>query len=119
MSYPDIIVSGAGTNLANGIYVYEYMEYGKPKYDKIGAYGDGKLCWESWDNRWVIRNYEYGYFYYSTDDVPTPDLCTTWQVGGSGSPPVPTVTSAAPPPSAAKPTKPIRQLSGSIGQLGC
>ena len=82
-AYPDIIVSGAGTSGANGTWAYAGLHGGKPYYTK----GEDVIVWLG--SFWAINGY-----YYSLDDVATPDLVTTWTVYTSGIAPVPTVTVA-------------------------
>jgi len=85
----DMIVSGAGSSDSNGTYVESGESSGKPEY----SMGDQRIRWSG--TQWEIRYYKYFMIdYYSTDDVATPDLCTTWQVGGHGLSPVPTVTAS-------------------------
>ncbi len=96
MSYPDIIVSGAGSSEVNGTYVYDSMYLGKPKY----KFGDTVLCWEgegvldfpAWQF-YDLNDPFWTFSYFSYDDFATPDLCTTWEQRWGDSP-VPTVTAA-------------------------
>jgi len=82
----NIIVSGAGSSEVNGIYVESGTINDKPSY----VYGDYGIFWSG--GVWQIIYYGgFPTFYYSSDDVATPDLCTTWEVN-EGEPPVPTVT---------------------------
>lgn len=82
-----MVVSGAGTSAANGTWTYAGELYGKPYY----ALGENMLFWYGAGGYWVLAS-----SYYSTDDVATPDLVTTWTVS-AGSLPLPTVTSATVP----------------------
>ena len=82
-----VTVSGAGTSEANGTYIYAGELYGKPYY----ALGENMLFWYGAGGYWVLAS-----SYYSTDDVATPDLVTTWNVVNDGIAPVPTVTSTNP-----------------------
>ena len=81
----NMIVSGAGSSEVNGTYV-EFETYkNKPYYSK----DDFELKWEG---LWVFTDFMEGDdYYYSFDDVDTPDLCTTWSKA-AGALPVPTVT---------------------------
>ena len=82
----NIIVSGAGSSEVNGTYVESGTIEGRPKY----VYDNYVLLWA--DGAWIIGTSDYvTAYYYSNDDVATPDLCTTWEVE-DGEPPVPTVT---------------------------
>lgn len=82
----DIIVSGAGNAAVNGAYDYQGVLYGKAWYYKADA--DMVFMWEPAANYWTVNN-----IYISYDDVATPDLCTTWELGlFGGVEPLPTVT---------------------------
>ena len=82
----NMIVSGAGTSAVNGTYVESGTFEGRPKY----VYDNYIILWDS--SAWVIGTSDYvTAYYYSNEDVATPDLCTTWKVA-DGEPPVPTVT---------------------------
>ena len=84
----NIIVSGAGTSAVNGTYTESGTYEGRPKY----VYDNYVLMWNGLEIAWVILHSDgYPTYYYSSDDVATPDLCTTWEAN-SGEPPVPTVT---------------------------
>ena len=87
----NIIVSGAGTTAVNGTYAVIGEEGGKPVYAN-NANSDIAIGWDGGEKKWLIMNLStYVIYYYSSDDVATPDLCTTWEVI-DGEPPVPTVT---------------------------
>ena len=80
-----ICVSGAGTSETNGTYTYSTQENGKNRYDKGPYY----IWWYPPTLSWIISgptNY-----YYSTDNVATPDLVTNWYLS-NGIAPLPTVT---------------------------
>lgn len=89
----DMIVAGAGNSAVNGTYVETGTYNDKPHYIKnstygivwTGAvwtiYGDGDIGWREYESEPNV-------------DFATPDLVTTWYVGGAGTPPVPTVTAA-------------------------
>lgn len=79
----NIIVSGAGTPSCDGIYEVSGTLNGKTKYTKSD---DGKTI--SWSGtQWGIN----GVFYFSTQNVATPDLVSVW-LTGAGEDPAPTVT---------------------------
>ena len=85
----NIIVSGAGSSEVNGTYVDTgELSGNRPVYENNANSDiqlDGLMIW-------VIVNVSTGFVYYfSNDNVATPDLCTTWKVY-DGEPPVPTVT---------------------------
>jgi len=85
----NIIVSGAGSSEVNGTYVDTgELSGNRPVYENNANSDiqlDGLMIW-------VIVNVSTGFVYYfSNDNVATPDLCTTWEVY-DGEPPVPTVT---------------------------
>ena len=85
----NIIVSGAGSSEVNGTYAVVDEGGGKPDYAN-NANSDIEIGWNS--GAWFIVNSSTQViYYYSFDDVATPDLCTTWEVY-EGEPPVPTVT---------------------------
>jgi len=89
MSYDPIRVSGAGTSVVNGLYEYFEIVNSKPQY-KLSTYI--YIVWA--DSKWnIVDEAGVGTAYLSSDDVATPDLCTTWSVE-DGSTPVPTVTLA-------------------------
>lgn len=92
-TYPDILVEGAGTAEFNGIYKFGEMYDGRPRYylDAETPYDDINLRWHT--NQWILGYANNTPFYHSTEDVPTPDLVTTWQSIYGGLP-VPTVTIA-------------------------
>ena len=85
----NIIVSGAGSSEVNGTYVDTgQLSEGRPVYAN-NANSDIVI---EWDDAWFIWNVStFVIYYFSDDDVATPDLCTTWEVA-DGEPPVPTVT---------------------------
>lgn len=86
----DMIVSGAGSTQLNGTYVFGFEVNGKPAYFMSGGELGQVIVWVI--THWAIQDDE-GQYYYSSDDVATPDLCITWVVDYSGILPVPTVTS--------------------------
>jgi len=89
----NIIVSGAGSTEVNGTYVESGEEGGKQLYAN-NANSDIVIGWDS-SGVWAIGTSDYvTAYYYSSDDVATPDLCTTWEVY-EGEPPVPTVTAVS------------------------
>jgi len=73
----NIIVSGAGTFEVNGTYIETGTYDGKPMYEKDGD-PEWEIKWE-WD-RWCILRWEWDRYYYSDDDVSTPDLATNWEI---------------------------------------
>jgi hypothetical protein len=91
----DIIVSGAGRGHANGRYLQAGISNGKPYYEKTGNQ-DPLILWveDAWRIYDSIDNEDTWYF--STEDVATPDLVTTWTVL-EGQAPAPTVTAQTEP----------------------
>jgi len=85
----DIIVSGAGNAAANGTYIF-YGYFDNKPYYKCNETGSW-LIWGFNDSSWEINNDFIDTLYCSYDDVATPDLCTTWELGVSGVLPLPTV----------------------------
>ena len=90
----NIIVSGAGSTEVNGTYAVVDEAGEKPGYAN-NANSDIGIGWDSGmgcSGAWIIVKIStYVMYYFSEDDVATPDLCTTWEVG-AGEPPAPTVT---------------------------
>ncbi len=88
----NIVVSGAGTVAVNGTYILDGTYNGKSKYvkddnpDMILRWSCDWAC-DGWN---IIDVMMFNTYYYSEDDVATPDLATTWQ-RGFGSNPVPTI----------------------------
>jgi len=80
----NIVVAGAGTAAVNGVYVPVGDVNGKPAYQK----GEYPLRW--YGTQWALYSNNIGY--YSTEDVATPDLVTTWVKGAAVLNPVPTVS---------------------------
>ena len=71
----DMIVSGAGSSEVNGTYAVVDEGGEKPAYAN-NANSDIGIGWDS--GAWLIMNLStYVIYYYSYDDVATPDLCTT------------------------------------------
>lgn len=88
---PDIIVSGAGDSSVNGTFTFRGTLGGKNYYNLTGepdSTSSFAIYWNSGEASWFISN-DAGDLYFSTDDVATPDLVTTWV--DFGVPPVPTV----------------------------
>jgi hypothetical protein len=88
----NIIVSGAGTVEANGVYTVDGEQNGKTKYVK----GSAILFWNS---AWFLDiPDDIGVPDYQTfENVATPDLAVTWSVV-AGQAPAPTVTAEMGPP---------------------
>ena len=88
-----VTVSGAGTSEVNGTYTFFTDAFGKPSYTKGSGYF---IAFDDFYGYWEIYLSGVEQYYYSTDNVATPDLVTTWTVGAAGIAPVPTVTSTNP-----------------------
>jgi len=84
-----ILVSGAGSGSVNGIYVLDGTANGKTKYKKDNADPDQTIEWTIWGN-WALYGYDDDVWYYSLDDVATPDLAS-WSTS-NGTAPAPTIT---------------------------
>jgi hypothetical protein len=83
----NMIVSGAGTAAANGTYLLDGTQGGKPKYTKQG---DATTFIQWTDPIWeLLSNFNRQYFAFV--DTATPDLASTWEVL-EGAAPAPTVT---------------------------
>ena len=88
---PDaMVVEGAGTTAANGIYLRDGEENDNPKYNKNGYIITGQT--ELGETQWSIR-FESSSLYSSDDTAPSPDLVQTW-VEDDGEEPAPTVRRA-------------------------
>lgn len=87
----NIIVSGAGSSEVNGTYVDTGQLSGNRPVYANNANSDIVIVWDN--GAWIIGNMStQDRYYFSSDDVATPDLCTTWEVDYDRQPPVPTVT---------------------------
>ena len=88
-----LTVAGAGfdnpINTANGIYKLSgLIVNGKPGYSNVTKAG----CSMFWDaTQWVVA-FGGTYLYTAPDDVPTPDLVSTWTAAAPAYAPAPTVT---------------------------
>lgn len=80
-------LSGAGTIATNGYLAPVGFAQGKPYYDSATA----RVFWNG--NFWLVESpISSGTIAYSSpDNVATPDLISTWEVGVGGTAPVPTV----------------------------
>lgn len=90
----DMVVSGAGSALVNGLYLFDGLRNGKPSYRLPLPYLL-KVIFIVWENsRWRIKELigSMTTYYYSSQDVATPDLVTTWVKSSGGTLPLPTVT---------------------------
>lgn len=86
-----LLVYGAGTPGANGVYPYVGQSNSKPSYQKGSGNGSHLVTWGAVSSQWTIGLVDLSpvYYYNSTDDVATPDLATFTVTAGAG--PVPTV----------------------------
>jgi len=89
----NMIVSGAGSVDANGVYTPRGNYDGKPYYNLLGKPDNLEEWFIRWDDLWRIDGDPAGdgVLYSSMEDVATPDLVTAWDVT-NGQPPAPTVT---------------------------
>ena len=85
----NIVITGAGTSTVNGTYVNNGTQNGKPKY--INNATQIEIIWSS--TYWLIID-NVSAFYYSTNDVASPNLVTTWLVDDDGVLPVPQVATS-------------------------
>lgn len=96
-SVPDaMVVEGAGSTEANGLYLRDGEFGGKPRYTIIGGSNVGNQNSIFYDDQETIGFFWYiggNFAYGSTDNTPTPDLAETWLVN-TGTPPAPTVRRA-------------------------
>lgn len=88
----NIIVAGAGSTEVNGTYVENGTVNERPLFIMSGESSYPRIYWASSAWNIAFANLKAFTFYKSTDDVATPNLCTTWSVNGNGQTPVPTVT---------------------------
>lgn len=107
VSQPHIVVYGAGTCEANGLYTFRGTNDGKPYYNLIGKPDDVtafSIVWAE-GGAWVITGGGAfpDYLYYAEENVPTPDLVSEWFVF-NGAAPVPTVATV---PAFARPMVPV------------
>ena len=86
-----LLVYGAGTPGANGVYPYVGESNSKPSYQKGTGNGSHLVTWGAVTDEWTIGLVDLSptYYYNSTDDVATPDLATFTVTAGAG--PVPGV----------------------------
>lgn len=83
-----IIVSGAGSSEVNGVYIYAGQSYEKPAYThKYNT--EISLLWFM-NNAWSIQGEEI-YYYYSNENVASPELVETWSINVNGDSPAPRV----------------------------
>jgi hypothetical protein len=84
-----ICVSDAGSSIVNGTYTFVGIVDGKNSYSNENNF----IVWEpGFGGFWFIKNIGTSY-YFSSDNVATPDLVTTWELTGPGQNPLPIVTS--------------------------
>jgi len=89
----NIVVSGAGTDDVDADYLPISFQNGKQAYIKKNAsFQDERIEWNGSEWEIFFEDFPNSVSYFSTDDVATPDLVTTWQVGTNGEAPIPTVT---------------------------
>lgn len=90
----DMVVSGAGSALVNGLYLFDGLRNGKPSY-RLPLPHLLKVIFIVWEgSQWRIKELigSTTTYYYSSQDVATPDLVTTWVKSSGGTLPLPTVT---------------------------
>lgn len=88
----DMLVSGAGTGAANGTYTLRGTFNAKNFYNLLGSGTDTAVSAIHWTGTyWEITDTGGTQYYYSTDNVATPNLVTTW-ILFTGVNPLPTVT---------------------------
>lgn len=81
-TFPSLEVSGAGSNEVNGIYDQDGTQNSKPKYVKRGD--PTVTIYNDWGD-WVI-SVDGDWFYFSFDNVATPDLVVNWYADFGNSP---------------------------------
>lgn len=89
-----VLVAGAGTASANGLYTPRGTEEGRPYYNKYlwpANTARSAIVWTGTEWALILDNEEIG-FTNDEEDVAFPWLSTTWEIGPEGSPPTPTVT---------------------------
>jgi hypothetical protein len=88
-----VLVSGAGSDEANGTYTARGEENGRPYYNLVDAANsvtDSSIYWAI--ERWRISDPADDTYYESTEDVEFPWLVETWDLSDVGTGPAPTVT---------------------------
>lgn len=94
-----ITVSNAGSSDTNGVYTQNGTFNGKPKYSKTNGADVFEISWYNQGSLyyWVIMKAAPAitFYYYSFNNVATPDLVTVWQLEGGGWAPLPQVTQGA------------------------
>jgi hypothetical protein len=86
-----VLVSGAGSEEANGTYTETGEANGKKYYNKEGSLDDiSAISWNGIDS-WIIWSDGASEIYQSLDDVEFPWQVTTWNEADGG-PPLPTIT---------------------------
>jgi hypothetical protein len=88
-----VLVSGAGSDEANGTYTARGEENGKPYYNLVDAANsvtDSSIYWTT--ELWRINDSASDTYYESTEDVEFPWLVETWEPSDVGTGPAPTVT---------------------------
>lgn len=94
-----VVVSGAGTAEVNGFWSRTEIINDRQSFTLVNQAFGGQAEWRtSWSgSQWTMNGAGATTYYFSTDDVATPDLVTTWQQAEDhGTPvgqlPLPTVT---------------------------
>lgn len=92
--WPALTVTGAGSGEVNVTFAYVGQVDGRPSY----VNGIIEFVWNDAFAQWQIRLIGGDTYYFSDDDVASPDLATTWEQGSLGIAPMPTVHVFTPPP---------------------
>jgi len=88
-----VLVSGAGSEEANGTYTERGEENGKPYYNLVGeadSLSENSIFFGG--GRWAISDFQGDLYYEASEDVEFPWLVETWEVSDVGTGPSPTVT---------------------------
>jgi hypothetical protein len=88
-----VLVSGAGSEEANGVYTERGEENGKTYYNLVGE-ADSLSEYSIFfgGGRWAISDFQGDLYYEASEDVEFPWLVETWELSDVGGSPVPTVT---------------------------
>jgi hypothetical protein len=88
-----VLVSGAGSEGANGTYIARGEENGKPYYNLVGeadSPSENSIFWNG--SRWGITDSNSDFYYESAEDIEFPWLVETWTISDTGESPIPSVT---------------------------
>jgi hypothetical protein len=88
-----VLVSGAGSEEANGTYTERGEVNGRSYYNLVGESDfptEYSIYWQG--DRWAITDFQGDFYYEANVDVESPWLVEAWELSDIGTGPVPTVT---------------------------